>query len=188
MVDGMRLFPLLLVVACGSGVDRPATDDTDDTDGSGQACGGSPTLVFAPQLASPDGQMHDGDDVPYGIPPQGGAPYAPFQVVVRGPTSGDDPPVAWASATDLDGGAVIGTDHLDPDPGTPVRSWVCSNVGAFSGWWYAGEVHLRFWDVALEALEGRRVRFELRITLPGGALTTATADGVLRAHPGDTDG
>jgi hypothetical protein len=124
--------------------------------------------------------MPDGADVPYGTPPQGGAPYAPLQVVVRGPTSGDDPPVAWARATDVDVGEVIGTDHLEPDPGTPVRSWVCSNVGAFSGWWYAGEVHLRFWDLPLDELEGRDVRFDVRITLPGGAVAEASATGVLR--------
>ena len=86
-----------------------------------------------------------------GIPPQGGAPYAPFGVRFRGVTPEDNGAVVVSiSAADPLSGELLGDDDF-------FERFLCSNVGESEGYWVAAEFHLRFYDYSLDDLHGREV-------------------------------
>jgi hypothetical protein len=137
--------------------------------------GDTPALQIGQHLAV-DGPMQAGDDVGYGTPPQGGAPYAPFEVRLQA-VLGDPASrvAARGSAVEVATGEVIGSVEQ-------TQAFFCSNTGVHEGWLYGGEIHIRFWDEPLEALEGREIDVLVEIDLPEGELVTAGGRGVLRAE------
>jgi hypothetical protein len=120
-----------------------------------------------------DGQMVDGDAISVGIPPQGGAPYAPFQVRTQMWLSDPSARVpATATATEISTGEVIGSVEQ-------TQAFFCSNTGVHDGWLYGGEIHVRFWGITLDNLEGREVEVVIEITPEGEDPITAQASGTL---------
>lgn len=115
--------------------------------------------------------LSDDTTVPYGMPPQGGAPFAPFRVrawgVAPDPAGFHVVMIAVDSAT----GDVIGS-------GDYVQGFVCANVGESAGARVAPELHMRFYDLSLDELQGRAA--ELRFHVDAGEETLASAfSGVL---------
>jgi hypothetical protein len=156
---------LLAAVACGE----------PDPEPPGEPCAwDAPAELEAGYDIAASGLLRDGVDVPYGTPPQGGAPYAPFQVRVHAaaPATGERWVVSGA-AYDAE------TDALLGDASQP-QAFFCSNTGVHEGWLFGGEVHVRFWDVALDALSDREVRVELSVALPDGQTPIVSATGPLR--------
>lgn len=100
-----------------------------------------------------------GDTVYCGIPPQGGAPYAPFGVRVRGLSPEDNGGMhVVITATDVATSEVVGESEF-------WERFLCSNVGESEGWWVAAEFHLRFYGYTLEELHGRQI--DLRFLAEG---------------------
>lgn len=159
-----RMLGLMVLMACAGGeVDTdPLPQDCEPAD--------SPSLEFARDLSV--GVMTDGDVIAYGTPPQGGAPYAPFQVRVDAdvPTGERFPVVATAVTTDTQ--EEIGTAAQN-------QAFICSNTGVHAGWRFGGEVHIRFWDQPLEDLEGREITVSLTLDDGSGLVLDAGATGVL---------
>lgn len=156
-------------------------DDTDDTDPVVVDCAttASPALEFAQELAS--GPMADRADVDIGIPPQGGAPYAPFELRLRAEL--DD-----LARLDAHGEIVdAATDELLGDI-TESKAFLCANVGVHAGWRYGGELHVRFWDRVREELDGRSVRVELEVALPDTTVVGSSHPGTLRWTLDEGDG
>jgi len=113
------------------------------------------------EVALRDGAFGLADDttVPYGMPPQGGAPFAPFRVR------------AWGVAPDPAGFHVVMTavDATSGDvicSGDYVQGFVCANVGESAGARVAPELHLRFYEQGLDGLQGRAA--DLSFTLEAG--------------------
>jgi hypothetical protein len=159
---------------CGVGVLSAACAGAGPEVGPCEPADGVPALEIGQQLAV-DGPMHDGDPVSYGIPPQGGAPYAPFELRLQAelvePTARV---VSSGEAVERSTGEVIGSVEQ-------TQAFFCSNTGVHEGWLYGGELHLRFWDEPLEALEGREIEVRVRVELLDGELVEAGAVGTLRA-------
>ena len=105
----------------------------------------APNLQIAQQ--GPYG-LKDGDPLWFGLPPQGGVPYAPFRFRVDGLNEADLGTAVSLVATDADSGEHLGDIEL-------VHRFVCANVGEDAGSYVAGEIHLRFWDYRLKELDGR---------------------------------
>ena len=92
------------------------------------------------------------DDIVYcGIPPQGGAPYAPFGLRVRGvePTDTGVIPVT-ITATDTTSGEVVGMGEFN-------ERFLCANAGESDGWFVGAEFHLRFSGYELSELHEREI-------------------------------
>lgn len=153
---------LLAFVAC----DEPEPEPPLPT-GPCAPADGVEVMEFAQNLG--EGPMADGDAVSYGTPPQGGAPYAPFQLRMQSSlAAGERVPleaVAIEVATDMEIGRVEQT-----------QSFLCANTGVHEGWLWGTEVHVRFPGIPLEDLDGREVRFE--IALPDQSMVVG-ANGVL---------
>jgi hypothetical protein len=157
---------LLAAVAC----------DEPDPEPPGEPCAwDAPADLEAGTDIAASGVLRDGVDLPYGTPPQGGAAYAPFQVRVHGA-----PPEDLSERWVVSGAAYdAATDEPLGDAAQP-QAFFCSNTGVHEGWLFGGEVHIRFWDVALEALADREVRVEISAALPDGQTPTTSATGTLR--------
>lgn len=135
------------------------TTGTDiDIDTEPCALSGDPQFEFAQDLT---GGVHAaGEDIWYGLPPQGGAPYAPFQIRIEAEL---DPGVripVEASAVDVATDEEIGT-------ASQAQAFICSNTGVHEGWLFGGEVHIRFWDLSLDELAGRAI--DVRLWMDDGA-------------------
>lgn len=160
------LLWFLCSAACVGGGNGGHTDlpgDTDDTDVTVTApCAWKepPRVEFARDVTT--GTPPDGTAIQYGNPPQGGAPYAPFEVRLHAEYDTTQRIEVSANAIDTTSGEELGT-IVQP------QVFLCSNAGPHAGWLYGGEVHVRFWDRSLEELEGREVRVTLNVALPGGA-------------------
>jgi hypothetical protein len=149
--------------ACGG----PTTDDGPvDTDVGADGCEGAASGVQM-GLDLAQGLLLDGADVPYGQPPQGGAPYTPLEVRFHGVLEpGTRVPITLTAV------APDGTPLGDI---TQTVGPLCANTGPHDGWWFGGEIHLRYWERTLEELEGREVEVTAEVVLDGGALTTAAS-------------
>jgi hypothetical protein len=162
-----RLLPLglLLCSACAGHPGHDDTDrptDTDDTDVVSPTCAWDPPplVEFARSVAA--GMPPDGTPIEYGNPPQGGAPYAPFEVRLHAEFDTTQRIEVSANAVDTTSGEELGT-IVQP------QVFLCANAGPHAGWLYGGEVHVRFWDRSLEELEGKVVKVTLSVALPDGA-------------------
>ncbi len=162
------LLPLgfLISSACAGPAGHGDTDlpgDTDDTDvvvSPTCAWGAEPALEFARSVAT--GRPPDGAAIEYGNPPQGGAPYAPFEVRLHAEFDTTQRIEVSANAVDTTSGEELGT-IVQP------QVFLCANAGPHAGWLYGGEVHVRFWDRTLEELEGKVVKVTMSVALPDGA-------------------
>lgn len=106
-----------------------------------------------------------GDVVYCGIPPQGGAPYAPFGVRIRGMTPEDNGGMhVVITATDATTQEVVGESEF-------WERFLCSNVGESEGYWVAAEFHLRFYGRTLEDLHGREVDIAFTAEGPDDTVT-----------------
>jgi hypothetical protein len=141
----------------------------------GEPCdwAGAPELQAGFDLAA-QGPVGPEDELPYGQPPQGGAPYAPFQV--RAHVQWDDAALPRWLVT---GVAIERSTGVEIAAAEQPQTFFCSNTGPHNGWLYGGEVHLRFPNDTLEELEGRVVDVALRMTLEDGTELEATGGGAL---------
>lgn len=113
----------------------------------------------------------EGDPLPYGIPPQGGAPYTPLHARVFGLDLAEGATVAlWGE--DPSDGAALGELDL-------VHRLVCANVGDSAGAWVASDLHFRFLGWSLDDLAGRSAAITVRITSADGEAVEATVKGPL---------
>jgi hypothetical protein len=154
-----------LLAACGAGPVDPPPEDCVWADTPAVQVGAD--VAVAPVGAD--------DEIGYGNPPQGGAPYSPFQVRVHASWDPEGDLPRWqvhGSATDRATGEEIAT-------GDQPSSFFCSNTGPHMGWLYGGELHLRFWDQALADLAGRTVDLAFTVTLADGSVLSATGGGTL---------
>jgi hypothetical protein len=144
------------------------------------ACAEEPTLELACaapeveiEIAPPSGDfgdLHDGDDLFCGSPPQGGAPYTPLRFRAVGPEVLGDGVDVRVTAVDVDTEEVLGDTQL-------TFGVVCANAGDSAGYWTGSEVHLRYDGWELPDLQGRRARVTFGITAyqqaePAGSTTS----------------
>lgn len=154
----------LLAVACDDAPDLPEPEPPDCQ------AEGEPVLELGRDLGR-EGPLTGPAALDYGHPPQGGAPYLPLELRARGPlVPGLRVPVL-AEATGPDG-EILG----DADVGTV---FLCSNTGPHAGWWFGGEIHVRFWGRALEDLEGLPVDVRFTVEPPDDPPFSAEVRGTL---------
>jgi hypothetical protein len=108
-------------------------------------------------------EVSEGMIAPVSIPPQGGAPYTPWQVRVTGDGALNLGVRMVATAGDL--GDVV----LDLTP-------ICANVEPNDGWWMLTGVHVRYWDYTVEELVGRTVDVHFSLQDVGGGPERAGYD------------
>ncbi|MEQ1565106.1 MAG: hypothetical protein ABMA64_05670 [Myxococcota bacterium] len=110
-------------------------------------------------VAPPDGafgDLGDGDTLWCGNPPQGGAPYTPFRLRVRGPEAWEDGAEVLMTAADADG-TELGWTQL-------TLGLTCANVGESAGSWVGSEAHLRYSGWGLDELDGMAATVTLSAT------------------------
>ena len=114
------------------------------------------------------GTLAPDDPLWYGTPPQGGAPYSPLRVRVRG----DE---AFAEGIDL----TIEAYDRDTDERLAElvleTQMICANVGENTGFWVGSEIHLRYVGFDLEELEGRPVELTVRAAAHDSAVAISSA-------------
>lgn len=150
----MRFFALLTMSACAGGPPTPVPV-------------GPCESVDAPwaELSQGDGWgLDDGEPVAFGIPPQGGAPYAPFVVRLHGMPASVDGYHVEMSAFDPTVGEVVGTGSYD-------QRFVCANVGENEGTRVASEFHMRFIGWEPVDLAGHEVDVEIAVSSPDAEVT-----------------
>lgn len=105
-----------------------------------------------------------GDVVYCGIPPQGGAPYAPFGLRVRG-VHADPTGAIPVNITVVD----TQTDEVLSDADFFQR-FLCANAGESDGWLVGSEFHPRFFDNTVDDLHERQVEITFRADGVDGAV------------------
>lgn len=159
-----------LAGACTDG--GPPGDGPDPTDPCAHT--GAAALELGQRLST-EGVATDGGDVGYGQPPQGGAPFTPYEIRLKADLGEAELPLrmnAWGEAHERGTGELLG-DVEQPS------AFFCSNTGVHEGWLYGGEVHVRFWGWALEDLEGKDVDITVGVDLPDGTQVLAETSGPL---------
>jgi len=146
------------------------------------ACAPDPEPPPCEDLAAPElqltpagvefGAFVDGGPLLYGTPPQGGAPYSPFNARAAGLVDLDEGAHVEMWAVDAQDGAELGSAGYD-------LRFVCANVGEAAGWWVGSELHLRFDGWELDELEGRVAEVVVEVADPGGATVSARLSGLL---------
>ncbi len=116
--------------------------------------------------------MEDGDPVQFGIPPQGGAPYAPFDLRLVGMPSSNDGYAVQTDATRVSDGELVGE-------GRYVQRFVCANVGDNAGTRFASEFHMRFFGFEPPELADDEVEVYISVTPDGGETVETTFTGPL---------
>ena len=117
-------------------------------------------------------------DIVYcGIPPQGGAPYAPFGIRVRGIDPDEAGLQVTMQAVDLDTGETVGTGEF-------TEHFICSNVGENEGHWVGSELHMRFYSYTIDDLHDRDVEIHLEAENTLGETVSVTFDARLDCVPG----
>lgn len=111
----------------------------------------------------------DGTPVQFGIPPQGGAPYAPFEIRMIGMPSSDSYTVDLSA---VDDGVEIGTESYE-------QRFVCANVGENQGTRYTPELHMRFYGYEPPEIDGHEVEVTVTITSEDGETIEAGWTGEL---------
>jgi hypothetical protein len=117
-------------------------------------------------LAPPEGDYGDldaGADLWCGNPPQGGAPYTPFRIRLKGPEAYEGGFVVSMTAVDLDTEETLANNEVALQP-------VCANVGDSAKWWVGSEAHMRYDGFALPDLADREAALTVAVA--------AIADGV----------
>lgn len=123
-------------------------------------CGSGPPTLELAQTDTPFG-LADGDALFCGTPPQGGAPYAPFRLRVRGISDLDAP---WVEI------AVRDPDDVVLGEAAQAHGFLCANAGNDAGWWVASEVHARFAGLELGDLDGRALQVDVTVDAAGTRL------------------
>lgn len=169
---------LVVVAGCASSVDDPVDDTETDVGPVDCSTSTAPALEFGQELAL--GPMVDGSAVDIGVPPQGGAPYAPFELRLRADL--DDLARLDANGTIVASGTGAPLGDIE-EP----KVFLCANVGPHAGWRYGGELHVRFWDKTREQLDGVEVEVALDVTLPDASVVRSTHTGTLRWSLGEEE-
>ena len=150
-----RVGPILLLVACAEGASAPC-----------QADGANPGLDVAPADVQ-FGAFADGDPLPVGNPPQGGAPYSPLHLRIDGLTSLREGVEIELYGVDLDDGSDLG--ELAAPSGC-----VCANVGDSAGMWIVADLHFRYFGWWLDDLPGRTAEITVVVRdVDGGEVQTS---------------
>jgi hypothetical protein len=158
----MRGWPLLVVLAgCA------------ETHGAPCESMGSPDLDAAPADV-PFGGFIDGDPLPVGNPPQGGAPYTPLHARVDGLVSLREGVEIELHGVDLEDGAVLG------ELSTP-SGLVCANVGDSAGRWIVADLHFRYFGWTLADLPGRFAEISVLVRDVEGNEVETALTGVLES-------
>lgn len=160
----MRPF-VILVALTGC----PSTPPT-DTDGTGLCPAEDPAWA---ELSQGDGWgLDDGALVSFGIPPQGGAPFAPFLVRLHGAPPSPDGYLVEMEAFDH-------TLEQSVGEGSYNQRFVCANVGENEGTRIASEFHMRFFGWESADLADHPVTITIDVTPVEGSTVTASFDGTL---------
>jgi hypothetical protein len=114
--------------------------------------------------------LTDEEDVDYGLPPQGGAPYAPF-VFRLGGLDITEPLWITMRANRVSDGVDVGEIAL-------AQGFICSNTGIHDGYLVGAEVHMRFPGYTLDELEG----WEVDIYVEASDSAARVASWVSRSH------
>ncbi|NCG18873.1 MAG: hypothetical protein GWP91_07670 [Rhodobacterales bacterium] len=96
-----------------------------------------------------------------GIPPQGGAPYAPFGVRTRGISRDPEGLLIDLTAHHTTSGDLLGEASY-------TQRMICGNVGESAGFWVGSELHMRFYDYDIETLHGSEVEINITVSNQGG--------------------
>lgn len=147
-MKSLLVLPLLLVFGC----EGPPPTLLPDT---------CPTLLVptAELSQSDEWGMQDGDPVAFGIPPQGGAPFAPFGLRVWGMSASVDGYEIEMSAFERSTGELIGTASYE-------QRFVCANVPPNEGSRVTSELHMRFFGFEPDEIAGIQVDVEIEIRSP----------------------
>ena len=135
--------------------------------GGGAPCGaGEPTIEVGQrdQWNVPDGT------IAFGIPPQGGAPYAPFQMRVRG-VEESSLYVVRMDAWDAEGNRIEERRSAQP--------FVCANAGVYAGYRFAPDVHMRFFGLTPPELDGDTIEFEVSVLIGADVIASDRWEGTL---------
>jgi hypothetical protein len=116
--------------------------------------------------------IDDGDPIQFGIPPQGGAPYAPFDVRLVGVASSQDGYTVVTDASLQSTGELVGT-------GEYLQRFVCANVGENEGTRFASEFHMRFFGFEPTDLADEWVDVTISVTPEAGEPVVAEFSGPL---------
>ena len=103
------------------------------------------------------GSLQDGGALWYGTPPQGGAPFTPLRLRIRGPASLADGMRISMMTHDMVTDEELSFTELD-------TRMTCANVGDSAGYWVGSEVHMRYAGWSLDDLEGRQAAFTVQVT------------------------
>jgi hypothetical protein len=163
----MYRVALFLLAACSQGVpvDPPTCD--------------AGTIALDARVDAEGVGLPDAEEAHVGIPPQGGAPYTAFGIVVSGELGADTVLQVTGDVRDA-GGTILGTVEQN-------TSVICANAGPWAGRWYGGEAHIRYWGLGLQALDGLAVTARLTVGRQGVPLaTTEGAFTLVSSGGGDT--
>lgn len=122
-------------------------------------------------------QQAEVDIVYCGIPPQGGAPYAPFSARFRALDPLDTALMVDLVASDAATGEALGAVTIN-------QNVICSNVGANEGWWVGSELHLRFPGYTTAELHERDMVLDVSVTTADGTGVSTTLTANLDCIPG----
>jgi hypothetical protein len=146
---------LFVLAACSGGTSDP-----------GQCAEGDDPVIDVAQRA--DWNLPDGV-VDFGIPPQGGSPYAPFEVrLVDAP---------FAEAYRIEMSATIDGETYDTPP--YMERFVCANVGEQAGTRYTPDLHMRFFGSEPPELDARDVSMTFSAFIGGDLVAERTVEGTL---------
>ena len=115
-------------------------------------------------LAMGDGDyrhVEDGADIECGIPPQGGAPYTPFQIRIAGLDQNKEGLTVSMESIDMETGELLGTSNY-------VQYFICSYAGENKGFYVTSEFHMRYPDRSLDDLDGREAEVVIEATNSDG--------------------
>lgn len=143
----MRLLPVLLLAACATGPE-PEPPPL-------HPCEQQAREVQATPARGAWGDLHDGGTLWCGNPPQGGAPYSPFRVRMKGPEVVGDGVTLEMLAIEQGTGVELAYTQL-------TMGLTCANVGENEGWWVGSEAHMRYTGFSLDELGGRLAELVIR--------------------------
>jgi len=119
------------------------------------------------------GATLEGADIDCGIPPQGGAPYTPYQLRIGGLDQDSEGLTVRMESVDIHTGEALGEIEY-------VQRFICSNVGESEGYLVTSELHMRYPGYTLEELDGRETEVTLEATNADGDSVVTGIIGFLR--------
>jgi hypothetical protein len=153
---------VVLLVGCTDG-----KDDTGTTPPELDRCGADVPVFEVARSGDVLGEDLGIIDLEVDIPPQGGAPYAPFVGRIAGL---EQPELGYnfdMVALDADSGEELGS-------GEYAMRYICANAGDNTGWMVGAELHLRFYGWNTKDLDGRTAEVEFTATNDEALLVTTT--------------